>query len=179
MDIDNKEPEHGSAKSHWHFTPKKRKMSHGINDNALSVKDCIKLFRSLATNESTSTLSEINAKLSAHHVEDQINLETEVQSLRERIKTLETRASQNNEKQQSSFTSYDNNTAFLTVSNKTKNVNGVYTGDDTHLEIDGIQDEGSKIQALERELKKSKQANLAFQNTLREIGEIVTAGELE
>jgi osomolarity two-component system sensor histidine kinase NIK1 len=37
-------------------------------------------------------------------------------------------------------------------------------------------DEASKIDRLQRELKKSQQANEAFSKALREIGEIVTAG---
>lgn len=177
MDLDNKEPEHGSAKTYWSLAHKRRKMSLEINDNALSVKDCIKLLRSLATNESDSTLSEINAKLSANHVEDQINLETEVQSLRVKIQTLEARASHKEEQQQTSLTSHGSSTAPSVLSDTTKNINGAYTKSETLSETDSIQDEDSKIQALKRELKKSKQANLAFQNTLREIGEIVTAGE--
>jgi len=39
-------------------------------------------------------------------------------------------------------------------------------------------DEASKIDRLQRELKKSQQANEAFSKALREIGEIVTAGML-
>jgi len=155
-------------------------MSLELNDNALSVKDCIKLLRSLASNESNSTLLEINTKLSANHVEDQINLETEVQSLRDKIQTLEARASHNNdnnEQQQVPSTRYGSGTALSVESDTTKGVNGVYAKNDPLSETDSIQDKDSKIQALERELKKSKQANLAFQNTLREIGEIVTAGK--